>query len=257
MIDRSRLLSETFIRDVEWFETIGSTNTFALHLTRLVGDLPVLVGTEHQSQGRGRGNNSWWACSGSLTFSLLISPASFRLSPAQWPLLSLATGLAVCQALESEPPHIDLRLKWPNDVFADGKKLCGILLEGHPTQSEQLVIGIGLNVNNSLAHAPDEVRQRATSLCDLRTAPWDRTEVLISILKALAAQFQALGDDSLQFAEQFRQRCYLSGRIVTIKEAQGEVTGCCQGIDDDGALRLMTELGPRRVLAGVITAIGD
>jgi len=253
MIDRQRVLDETTVRQIIWHESIPSTNSDAQSLRCSPNQLPVLIGAESQTSGRGRGSNIWWSSSGSLTFSLLIAPDAWSIPRPQWPLTSLVTGLAVCQAIAPLAPQADLRVKWPNDVYASGKKISGILLESHPLNSDQLILGMGVNLNNSLASAPDDVRQKATSLTDLTDAVCDRTAVLIRILNELERELSNLKDDHFSFLNRFRERCLLTGRIISIQEAEQEVTGTCLGIDDDGALRLQTELGPRRCLAGVVT----
>lgn len=96
-----RVQAETFVEYIEFHERISSTNDRALQLAgELVGARPLLVIANHQSGGRGRGKNQWWASPGSLTFSLVLDAAAVSLPPRSWPLVSLTVGLAVCEALE-------------------------------------------------------------------------------------------------------------------------------------------------------------
>ncbi|HWL10828.1 MAG TPA: biotin--[acetyl-CoA-carboxylase] ligase [Planctomicrobium sp.] len=252
-----QILAESFIEKIEWFETIDSTNTYVLQLKSSDDQLPLLVGAELQTQGRGRGQNKWWAGSGALTFSLLLVPETWGITQAQWPLISLVTGLALCEALSSRIPGVDLRLKWPNDLYANGRKVCGILLESNPDHPDRLVIGIGLNVNNSLADAPVEIQQIATSLTDLTASRHDQTSILIAVLNALSRELSSLGQNETSLIPRFRERCYLTGKMISVRDAANDQTGTCQGIDDDGALRIWTARGPQRVFAGVVTILSS
>ncbi len=253
MIRIDSVIDQTFIRQADWFDSIDSTNTFLLQSDGEGKLLPYLVGANEQIQGRGRGVKRWWSQQGALTFSLLVSPMQWGVPPEKWPLMGLATGLAMSQAVSGRVPGADVRIKWPNDVYLDGKKVCGILLETHPSQSGAVVVGIGLNVNNSLIGAPEEIRGTATSLVDETGSLHDRTDVLVSVLQQLELEFTHLAEDSAGMIQRIRERCYLTGRFITVSEAGADVSGTCQGVDDDGALRLLTEHGPQRVLAGLIT----
>src|SRR6266478_5912911 len=94
-------------------------------------DLPVpfLVLAERQTSGRGRGSNRWWSNDGALLFSLIIDAAEYGLPEARWPQLSITAGASVCEALTSFVNAGIIRLKWPNDVWLNGRKTCGILVE--------------------------------------------------------------------------------------------------------------------------------
>lgn len=255
MINRERLLHETFLRELVWLDEVDSTNSQALRWSPARSDLPLLIGAEHQCAGRGRGKNAWWAGSGAVTCSLVLEPQNWSIETAQWPLLSLTVGLAVCRALEEQLRDAEVRLKWPNDVLVQGRKICGILIETVPDCPGRLVVGIGLNVNNSLADAPAEIRETAISLAELTGHSHDRTQLLLNVLTLLDEEFAALGQRDPELLPRCRHRCYLTGRMVTIRDVTSQSTGMCLGLDDDGALQLMTESGPRRFLAGVITSI--
>ncbi|WP_437228518.1 biotin--[acetyl-CoA-carboxylase] ligase [Planctomicrobium sp. SH661] len=250
-----RLLAETFLEHALWQAETGSTNTDARELARTDVPLPALIGAENQLQGRGRKNHQWWACSGSLTFSLLLRPADLGIHISQWPLLSLTTGLAVCTALERFLPAAQVRVKWPNDVYVNQQKICGILLETIPELPELLIVGVGINVNNSLAGAPADLQRSATSMLDVAGQPFDRTDVLIGCLQRFADEIQTLSVSQQPVLQRCRERCFLTGRLLTVEDLTMEVTGMCQGIDDDGALRVTTESGPMRFFTGQITMI--
>lgn len=255
MIDLDRIIAQSFVRQAEWLPEVDSTNTLALQTIDGPAPLPRLIGAESQTRGRGRNNHSWWSSSGALTFSLLLSPAEFGISRPLWPRLSLVTGLAVCRALEEFLQAAQVQWKWPNDVYVNGRKICGILIETHPEFLDRLVIGIGINANNSFQSAPEEIRHTATSMADVTGGHHNRSDVLVAVLQAIELEFLALSQNDPTQIDRCRQRCFLTGRLLKLKEVTSTVTGMCLGIDDDGALRLMTEVGPQRFLSGEITRI--
>lgn len=261
-IDFDRIRSETFVRTIETHEAIESTNNRALSLTgSSTAELPWLVIARQQTGGRGRGSNQWWSPTGGLTFSLIVDVESTGLPIEKWPTVSLTAGLSVCEALvdvvslHAGTLQSRIALKWPNDVMFAGKKICGILTELPPQRTGEVVLGIGINVNNSLASAPEELRSTATSLIDELHVSFSLTDVLVGGLRRLEDNLQRLHDGERELLNRWRQYCYLNGKAVTLDTGQRQIAGACQGIDEDGALLLRTEFGIERVLSGVVTKI--
>ncbi|MGD9854650.1 MAG: biotin--[acetyl-CoA-carboxylase] ligase [Planctomycetaceae bacterium] len=249
----SRVTAETFVRSVEVHDEIGSTNDRALALAGMPGvERPCLIVARRQTAGRGRGANRWWASDGALTFSLLLSLDRDRLPVARWPELSLTIGTSVCRALRPFAAAGDVRLKWPNDVYVAGRKICGILVEIPSAAAEGVVVGVGLNVNNRIEDAPRELHSQATSLHDVVGHPCSPPDVLIAVLKSFEEHLNLLCDEPDQMRALWRAYDLLLGRSVTVGDEHDTVTGTCEGIDDDGALRVRSAAGPRRVYGGVV-----
>lgn len=255
-VDVDRLLETGWLGSCEVLDAVDSTNTFAMHRALRIDarELPLLVIARQQTAGRGRGSNVWWSSDGSITFSLLISPRAAGLAGSQWPTLSVATGSAICSALAGFAGRHSPRLKWPNDVYLRGRKVCGILVEAPSTSDDRVVIGVGINVNNSFAGCPDELDGIGTSLIDVTGSAVSRLDVLMAVLERLRRDLERLaaGDPSLLAV--WRSQSLLTGRQVVVDDHQRRIAGTCLGIDDDGALRLLTPAGPQRVLSGVVTA---
>ena len=165
------------------------------------------------------------------------------------------TGLSVCKTLEELLPDREIRLKWPNDVHLSGRKVCGVLIESGPQKSDLLVLGIGVNVNNSFAAAPEEIRSLGTSVYDETGKPTDLTDLLIRLLRQLEAHLTRLSAGDTRLVAAWKSRCALSGRIVEVDVGTRKSTGFCREIDEDGALVLLTEGGPVRLHGGVVTQI--
>ena len=256
LFDTERLRRETFIAEVECHAELESTNNRALALAANANSAtPFLVLAERQTAGRGRGANVWWSAPGSLTFSLLFDSAAIGVPLDRWPQVSLAAALAIRQTVADVLPGDDVRVKWPNDVFLRGKKVAGILVEVPPLRPQKLVLGIGLNVNNSFAAAPAELRSIATALIDKQCHSFDLTDVLLQLLTTLDRDFSRLGDEPPTLMDRWRPHCLLHGRIVHVAAGPMAHVGVCQGIDETGALLLETESGRQRLFSGVVSRL--
>ena len=252
MIDPHRIERDTFVARAEVHAELPSTNDRALRLAGTSTDLPHLIAALRQTSGRGRGANRWWSAEGALTFSLILDAAPV---PAErLPLIGLLTGGTVCEVVAAAVPEADVRLKWPNDVYVAGRKAGGILVEVPHESPNRLVVGIGLNVNVSLHGAPDDVRRRATALCDVTGTPLPAGELLIGILQQLQTDLDRLETDFASVLAEWRRRCLLTGRCATLHDGTRTITGTCLGYDDDGSLLLQTVAGPRRFRSGVVEA---
>jgi BirA family biotin operon repressor/biotin-[acetyl-CoA-carboxylase] ligase len=279
MIDQCSILRDTFVRDVDSHATLSSTNTRAMELAQLP-DLttPLLVITERQTAGRGRGDHAWWSNDGALTFSLVLELEHFSTSssplrtggegfgrevrgpsaglrPETWSRVALAAGVAVCDVLADLLPGTPLGLKWPNDVFLAGRKVCGILTEipaSRPPVPQRLVIGVGINVNNSFSTAPPELRQVGVALCDVAERELDRTEVLVHVLRRIEAHLWSLAKADPELPARWRELSLLTDRQVAVQQGSRRVEGRCIEIDNAGALVLDTPFGRQRMFGGTV-----
>jgi BirA family transcriptional regulator, biotin operon repressor / biotin---[acetyl-CoA-carboxylase] ligase len=254
MFDIPRISSETPVRRIEYHADLPSTNDFALQQLRAddPGELPLLVLADRQTRGRGRGENRWWSSEGALTFSLVLPLDPLHLPLERRPLLALAAGLAVRDALEAVVPAATLRLKWPNDVFLNDRKVCGILIELPARPSDVCVVGIGVNVNNSFDAAPPEIRQRAVSVAEHLGAACDLTAVLIGILQHFDRTLQTLVQRPETVVARWQTFCMLTGRQVCLQTEAQRTIGRCEGIDSAGRLILQAERGPQPFSSGTV-----
>lgn len=160
-LDVDRVVRETFVARAEYHPTLTSTNDRATRCaTEAPGELPLLVVADEQTAGRGRGADRWWTGRGSLAFSLLLEMhqrAVDRRSGA--PLAALAAAVAIVETVTPLLRPRPVGIHWPNDVWAGGRKLAGVLVEVLPDRRH--VIGIGLNTNNSSVDAPLSCEKRS------------------------------------------------------------------------------------------------
>jgi BirA family biotin operon repressor/biotin-[acetyl-CoA-carboxylase] ligase len=252
MINATRILRETFIAQAEHHPTLGSTNDRAKQCAALGATrLPLLVVADEQTAGRGRGGNRWWTGAGGLAFSLLVDAATVAAEQERSPLVALASAAAVADALAPLASNCSIKIRWPNDVLAGDKKICGILVEVLPDRKH--IIGIGLNTNNTLADAPAELHATAATLRDLRGGkPLDQTAVLIDLLKRLESRFAQLRENPAAVVERVNALCLQRDRPITIESGRQNTSGICRGIAADGALLLKTPARLERFLSGTI-----
>lgn len=249
--------SETFVRQVDWFAELESTNTHAL--TRAAEPellLPRLIWAERQTAGRGRGANEWWSASGAVTCSLLIDGPAIGLPPERWPQVSMVTAIAVAETLEQFLPAERIGLKWPNDVQLDRRKVAGILVEAAPVVPGRLVIGLGLNVGNSFRRAPADLQSLAVSLADVLPAPPSPADVLREFLHAWQTLTKMLREGGLNLAERWSEQCVLSHEPVVLMHGHQRIEGLCRGITPEGALLLEVDGRLQTYWAGTVRLAG-
>ena len=207
-----------------------STNERARELAVAGAPHGTLVTADEQSAGRGRQGRAWTAPPRS---AVLMSLVLRELDP----LLPLAAAVAVCEACEQAAP-VECRVKWPNDVWVERRKLAGILVEGRP-QEGWAVLGVGVNVD--VREFPPELRDTAVSL----GLPGGVEKVLGLVLSALERRLAAPADEILA---SWRQRDALKGEHIGWERGSGTAAG----IDDSGALLVDTPSGRVALDAGEV-----
>lgn len=188
-----------------------------------------------QQQGRGRQGRSWTAPpGGALLYSGLLRPLA-----ADDQLLPLAVPLAVAEAIE-EVATVRCSVKWPNDIWIDGRKCAGVLIEARPREG-WAVIGIGINVSIAEREFPPELRKTATSIGN--GVPLD--EALSALNRRLGQWVDA---DQARVREEFGRRDGLAGQRIAWEAGEG----IADGIDERGNLLVETDSGTVALGAGEV-----
>lgn len=217
----------------------GSTNDEARALAEAGAPGGLVLLAHKQTAGRGRRGADWFSPAGeSLAFSILIRPQEPK---ALWPRLALATGLAVAEAVESFGPATGV--KWPNDVWIGRRKVAGILVEAG---GDYAIVGIGLNVNTT--GFPAEVAEIATSLKIETNQQFSRAEVLAAVIRRFAIRSRQIGNGFDGMLDFVRQRCVLTGHLVSLITSGGSRSGTVHGIAPGGELQLRTPEGVKNLL---------
>lgn len=255
----SRLKTRFLGKPLHFFETIDSTNTYALRLAGEGAGEGTVVAADAQTGGRGRLGRSWVSPAGvNLYCSVILRP---RIAVGLAPQVNLVAAVAVADTIAGLG-GLRPAIKWPNDVLLRGKKVCGILAEMQTgaERVQAIVLGIGVNLNARRDTFPEELREKASSLLLLTGRPVERAAFTASLLTHLERAYLLWLQEGFPALRESWERYAggLVGQQITVA-AQGEAI-CCTvlGLDTDGALlvRERTSETPRRIVAGEVSVLG-
>ena len=232
-------LSPEWAGRVIFLDECGSTNDEARSLAlKGAADWSAVL-TEKQTAGRGRRGQAWACPPGEgLAFSLILRPQE---APELWSRYALAAGLAMAEGLDGY--GLSAGVKWPNDVWVGGKKICGILVEA---DAGFVVVGVGLNIN--VTEFPETLAHPATSLALEGGERVSREEVLVACLQRLHLRLGQIGAGFGDVLEAWSTRCVLTGNDVRLEVGGVTQTGRVAGVSPQGELLLRTPLGLERIL---------
>lgn len=210
------------------YRSTDSTNTRARELAAAGAPHGTVVTATEQSAGRGRQGRTWTAPPGkALLYSAIVRPLEEHHA-----MLPLAVPLAVCEAAEQLRPDLECKVKWPNDIHLNGRKLAGVLIEARP-QDGWAVIGVGLNLSIKRDEFPEELRDTATSLQGVRI------DLARDALNGRLSEWVTA--DAETVLGEWRKRDALLGREV----AWDGGSGVADGVDDRGYLLVVAPDGDR------------
>lgn len=196
-----------------------------------------VVITNNQYSGRGQRGNTWVTEPGqNLTFSVLLKP---DLTPDKQFLLTQTISLAVADYIKAKTAGV--KIKWPNDILVDKKKICGILIESSLSGSKVqfAVAGIGLNVNQI-----DFGTHQATSLKSVRDTTFDLNSELQLILKSIEVRYLQLNEGKQNLLkDEYLGMLYRRGEEHTFKTESGHIVGAIENVDEAGRLLVRTSAG--------------
>ncbi|EGA69196.1 bifunctional biotin--[acetyl-CoA-carboxylase] synthetase/biotin operon repressor [Vibrio sinaloensis DSM 21326] len=248
------VLSKQFDRLVELIPVIDSTNQYLLNKVDSLECGAVCL-AEYQSAGRGRRGREWVSPFGANLYMSMFWRLDAGMAAAMG--LSLVVGVAVVEALEELGMH-GVKLKWPNDLYYQDRKLAGILVEmsGQAGGAASLVIGMGMNL--MMPERVDGITQPWASLNEVaRPHNLDRNQLAITLIKTL---HQALSDYELKgmqgFVERWNRLDNFLGRPIKLIIGPREISGLCRGINEQGAVLLETERGIESFIGGEISLRG-
>lgn len=239
--------------EVLYQPVMGSTNAEVKQLSLQGAPAGSLCLCEQQTAGKGRLGRRWESPAGvGLWQSVLLRPA---IAPGDAPLITLVAAMAMAQAVR-ETTGLDIRIKWPNDLICQGKKLCGILLEaaGSMDQLESVIVGVGLNVKKGAY--PAELEGKAGCIADFTEPPLRRT-ILVHYLAALEQLMDSMEHQGFAaiMAAYRSMSCTLGSRVNVVGSVN--LLGVAEDIDSTGALLVRTDDGElHRVLSGDVSVRG-
>jgi BirA family transcriptional regulator, biotin operon repressor / biotin---[acetyl-CoA-carboxylase] ligase len=235
------LTTRWFGRTIHFYNKLDSTNVTAMEMAQQDAPEGTVVLADQQLHGRGRGDRSWHSPPGvGIYCSIILRP---ELSPAKTMLLTLMTAVAIAKAVALET-NLSPRIKWPNDILINDKKVVGILLESKVGAAgvEHAIIGFGINVNHTPADLPQELLLAASSLVIELGAPVDRSSLLTKILAEVEDLYGRLQQGEVaMILEEWRSFSATLGRHVRVVQ-RGELTeGIAVDITEEGALLVRVE----------------
>ncbi|HEX2144716.1 MAG TPA: biotin--[acetyl-CoA-carboxylase] ligase [Glycomyces sp.] len=238
------LLSEKsdFWTEVDVVQVTGSTNTDLASAAKHGAPEGRILIAEEQTLGRGRLDRQWVSPAGAgLTMSFLLRPTVPR---EQWGTLSLLTAVALEESLRAVC-GVNAKLKWPNDVLIDGKKICGILAQ---VEGNAVIVGTGLNVSLTEAELPVP---EATSLLLAGASTLEREVIAASFLSHVAAVYATWNERGpASVIERWRRNSATLGRHVAVSFPNGrKVSGRAVGMDGNGCLQVAREDGAVETVA--------
>ncbi len=232
-----------------WYATTSSTNDRAMEAATSGAAHGTVVVADTQTSGRGRLGRVWQSPAGAGLYvsAIVMAPGGVV------PLLPLAAGVALAEGVRAGA-GLDVQLKWPNDIWVDGRKLGGILAEAVSVQAEPSTVVLGFGLNLDAAALPPEVAGLATSLEIELGRRADRGVLLAECLAALERSVNALRDGRAGevLAAWRRLAAPLMGRRVEWDSLEGVREGRAAGIGDDGALLVDTPTEVVQLRAGEV-----
>jgi BirA family transcriptional regulator, biotin operon repressor / biotin---[acetyl-CoA-carboxylase] ligase len=239
---RTQLNTHFVGRNLIYLPQVTSTNDVALEAAASGAPEGTVVLAGCQTTGRGRLKRAWLSPRGNIAFSLVLHPPLKRL-----PYMIMVASLGVANAIESTI-RAPAGIKWPNDVFIRGKKVCGILIENQiRDRSVRSVIGIGINVRMDMAALP-EIAATATSLEGEAGRPISETDLLAAIFYEIERLYLVLNVLPDTVFQAWRKRLVMLGKPVRVISGVVITTGIAEDVNLDGSLCLRLPDGSLEVI---------
>lgn len=237
-------------RKIFYFEDLESTNITAKEKIKKKAIDGTVIVADVQRGGKGRKDRKWYSPNGGLWFSVIFYP---KIPPQNGMLLTMAGSISVAKAIE-ELTGLKPLIKWPNDILLGGKKICGILteLDAEIDRINNAVVGIGINVNNTI---PDDLDDIASSLLlENNNKTVSRVDLLRSLIRYLDEYYQELLSGNYDVIRDiWLSYSNIIGRKVNVIDDLSVLTGIVKDVDTSGCLILDSKGKKIRVVCGDIS----
>ena len=255
----NKIRSQRIGRDLYYYASTDSTNTRIRLLAEEGAGDGTLAVADMQTAGRGRRGRTWISPSGmNIYMSLLLKP---EIEVNQAPMVTLVMALAIAKGI-TQTTGLEAKIKWPNDIVVNGRKVCGILTEMNLEADyiRSVIVGIGINVNEaSLEDFEEDIRTTASSLRIECGEIVNRAELIANSMLAFEEYYECfLKDRSLaSLKDEYDSHLISVGKTVRVLDPKGEYEGISKGISENG--ELIVELGDgtiTNVYAGEVSVRG-
>ncbi|WP_261753284.1 biotin--[acetyl-CoA-carboxylase] ligase [Tenuibacillus multivorans] len=234
-------------QEIVYKEQVKSTQLVAHELAREDAKHGTVVVAREQTEGRGRMRRYWDSKDGlGLWFSSIIRP--MYIEPKRASQLTLVAAVAIADCLSKK--GLDIKIKWPNDIFVGGRKLAGILTEMQAEQDfvQYIILGIGMNVNHEIEDLHDSIKEKATSLFLETREKMNLNHLLDQLLEELELKYEMFIEDGFHlFKEKWESYAYKIGEWLQVK-TNNTWDAKVIGIHEDGALIVTDRQDQEQVL---------
>ena len=221
---KKHLKSKKINYKINYIDSIESTNQYAWKLIQKNIEIPSIIITKNQTDGKGQRDNKWFSSiNKSLTFSIVINQ-----NKKYEKLLSLKVAISIIEGIKKNT-DIDCKLKWPNDIMINNKKMGGILIE---KKRDKIVIGIGINVNESLKDINPIVKNKSTSLKIINNLSIKLEMLLADILNEFELYYYQLNNKSI--IKKWEKYCCHINENIKFYGNDKTLNGKFLGIKDNG-----------------------
>lgn len=242
-----------------FYDSVGSTNTEAKRLAEEGYEEGALVFADQQTAGKGRRGRGWISPKGyNIYYTLMLKP---NIASSKAPMLTLIMALSVLQGIkELAPDKADMvKVKWPNDIVINGKKVCGMLTEMGMQEQDisYVVIGVGINVKEQ--QFDDEIADKATTIENELGIKVNRCDLIARIMKSFESNYERfIKDENLLYLKtKYEESLANIDNEVCVLDPKGEFRGIARGINENGELIVQLPSGENVVVyAGEVSVRG-
>ncbi|MDF2591343.1 MAG: biotin--[acetyl-CoA-carboxylase] ligase [Clostridia bacterium] len=255
---KGNINTEVIGQNLKFFDQVDSTNLYAKRIAEGGFLDGTVIMAEEQLNGRGRMGRNWVSPKGKgIWMTIMLKP---KIKPADASKVTLLAACAVCKAIE-EVSGLSPRIKWPNDIVLNGKKLCGILTEMNAEIDEinYLIIGIGINVNIDLEDFPQELQSIATSIKIEKGDRVVRKELAAAIINGFESYYKGfMNTGSIKdYINEYKEKSAVLGKEVKVTSSSMELQGTIVDISEEGQLQLKLHDGSiKEIISGEVSVRG-
>ena len=233
---QTNLRTKELGKNIEYYNRLDSTNTEAWELVEEDNNHGTIVITENQLKGRGQKTKTWGMVPGkSLVFSLILAK-NYPIDRSG--LICLSVSLALIESLNKR--GLDAQLKWPNDLLIDGKKIGGILCETKIEKNDikNMVIGVGVNVNESIAEHDESIQKNLTTMFEVSKHPHQRELIVAEFINSFELMLNKLSTEPNQIIEEWLDKCMHLNEKILFLQNEKILEGVFCGLDNNGFAKI-------------------
>ena len=233
---QTNLRTKELGKNIEYYNRLDSTNTEAWELIEENKNHGTIIITENQTNGKGQKNKTWGMVPGkSLVFSLILAK-NYPIDRSG--LICLSVSLALIESLNKR--GLDAKLKWPNDLFVNEKKIGGILCETkiENNKIKNMVIGVGVNVNESISEHDESIQKNLTTMFEVSKHPHQRELIVAEFINSFELLLNKLSTEPSQIIEEWLKKCMHLNEKILFLQNKKVIEGVFCGLDDNGFAKI-------------------